>query len=382
MEAPCPRATIDRLLSKPAATKFAEINHPLRLGGEPSHRQIPPRVGIHSHIDAFPTLGGVRGVAHGGAAKHRPRLHERASRIKTRVCRKRNKLRTNRMPLMATPSKAVLITGCSTGIGAETARHLAAKGWNVYATARKPETLSDLESAGVKTLALDVTDEASMKAAVDAVAEAEGAVGVLINNAGYSQSGAVESIELDSIRRQFETNVFGLIRMSQLCLPGMRDQAWGRIVNIGSMGGKLTFPGGGIYHATKYSVEAISDAMRFEVKGFGVDVILIEPGLITTEFSETAVASLGGDTVEDGPYRKFNEHVGKMTADAYKGPLAKLGGGPDAVAGVIAKSIGSSRPRPRYPVTASARLAMGQRRLVTDRMWDRLMAAQYKRPRA
>ncbi len=165
----------------------------------------------------------------------------------------------------SSPSKAVLITGCSTGIGAETARHLAQGGWTVYATARKPETLQPLESAGCKTLALDVTDEASMKAAVDQVVEAEGAVGVLINNAGYSQSGAVESIELDSIRRQFETNVFGLIRMSQLCLPGMRDQGWGRIVNIGSMGGKLTFPGGGIYHATKYSVEAISDAMRFEV---------------------------------------------------------------------------------------------------------------------
>ncbi len=186
---------------------------------------------------------------------------------------------------MSSPSKAVLITGCSTGIGAETARHLAKKGWTVYATARKPETLSDLASAGCKTLALDVTDEASMKAAVDQVVEAEGAVGVLVNNAGYSQSGAVESIDLDSIRRQFETNVFGLIRMSQLCLPGMRDQGWGRIVNIGSMGGKLTFPGGGIYHATKYSVEAISDAMRFETRGFGVNVVLIEPGLITTEFA-------------------------------------------------------------------------------------------------
>ena len=193
---------------------------------------------------------------------------------------------------MSAPSKAVLVTGCSTGIGAETARHLAKSGWNVYATARKPETMSNLVVAGCKTLALDVTDEASMKAAVDEVTQAEGAVGVLINNAGYSQSGAVESIGLDSIRRQFETNVFGLIRMTQLCLPGMREQGWGRVVNIGSMGGKLTFPGGGIYHATKYSVEAISDAMRFEVRGFGVDVVLIEPGLITTEFGGTAVASL------------------------------------------------------------------------------------------
>jgi NADP-dependent 3-hydroxy acid dehydrogenase YdfG len=278
------------------------------------------------------------------------------------------------------PSKAVLITGCSTGIGAETARHLASKGWTVYATARKPETLAPLAEAGCKTLALDVTDEASMKAAVDTVS-ADGTIGVLINNAGYSQSGAVESIDLDSIRRQFETNVFGLIRMSQLCLPGMRDQGWGRIVNIGSMGGKLTFPGGGIYHATKYSVEAISDAMRFEVQGFGVNVILIEPGLITTEFGNAAVASIDDGTEDTGPYAKFNKHVAKTTAGAYEGPLAKLGGGPDAVAKTIEKAISSSRPRPRYPVTPSARLSMAQRRLVSDRTWDRLMKTQFPTPR-
>ena len=282
---------------------------------------------------------------------------------------------------MSSPSKAVLITGCSTGIGAETARHLAGKGWTVYATARKPETLSELASAGCKTLALDVTDDTSMRAATRQVAEAEGAVGVLVNNAGYSQSGAVESIELDSIRRQFETNVFGLIRMSQLCLPGMREQGWGRIVNIGSMGGKLTFPGGGIYHATKYSVEAISDAMRFEVAGFGVKVILIEPGLITTEFGGTAVASIGEGVPDGGPYAKFNRHVGKMTAGAYAGPLAKLGGGPDAVAKVIEKAISSKRPRPRYTVTPSAKLSIGQRRLLTDRAWDRLMRTQFPTPR-
>src|SRR5262245_58394314 len=130
-----------------------------------------------------------------------------------------------------TVSKAVLITGCSSGIGHETARHLVGKGWTVYATARSPETLADLGAEGCKTLACDVTDEESMRACVDTVVEAEGAVGVLVNNAGYSQSGAVESVDLDSIRKQFETNVFGLIRMSQLALPGMRDQGWGRVVN-------------------------------------------------------------------------------------------------------------------------------------------------------
>ena len=198
--------------------------------------------------------------------------------------------------------KRVLITGCSTGIGRETALHLARNGWSVIATARKPETLADLAEAGCETLALDVTDEASMQAAV----EATGPVYGLINNAGYSQSGAIESVELDSVRRQFETNVFGLIRMSQLVLPGMRDAGEGRIVNISSMGGRLTFPGGGIYHATKYAVEAISDAMRFEVRGFGIAVVCIEPGLIKTEFGNAAVGSIAEGTGSTGPYAEFN----------------------------------------------------------------------------
>src|SRR3954469_18822126 len=162
---------------------------------------------------------------------------------------------------MSEPSRAVLITGCSSGIGHETAHHLVRKGWTVYATARRPETLADLEKAGCKTLACDVTDEESMRAAVAAVEEAEGAVGVLINKPGYSQSGATESVPMSQVKRQFETNVFGLVRMSQLVLPGMRRQGWGKVVNVSSMGGRLVFPGGGIYHATKHAVEAISDAM-------------------------------------------------------------------------------------------------------------------------
>lgn len=157
---------------------------------------------------------------------------------------------------MAEVSKAVLVTGCSSGIGHATAAHLADQGWTVYATARRAESIADLAEAGCNTLALDVTDEASMRAAVEAVEAAEGAVGVLVNNAGYSQSGAVETVPLDVVRRQFETNVFGLVRMCQLVLPGMRRQSWGKIVNISSMGGRLVFPGGGAYHATKYAVEA------------------------------------------------------------------------------------------------------------------------------
>src|SRR5881394_1347504 len=190
---------------------------------------------------------------------------------------------------MANVSRAVLITGCSTGIGRATAEYLAARGWTVYATARRPEAIRELGSRGCKVLALDVCDEASMRAAVETVERAEGAVGVLVNNAGYGQEGAFEETPMAEVRRQFETNVFGLVRLSQLVLPGMRRQGWGRIVNLSSMGGRLTFPGGGVYHGTKHAVEAISDALRFEVRGFGVDVIVIEPGLIRTQFADAAV---------------------------------------------------------------------------------------------
>ena len=278
---------------------------------------------------------------------------------------------------MAGTSKAVLITGCSTGIGRATAEHLARSGHSVYATARRPESIEDLKNAGCKTLALDVNDEASMSAAVSAVEEAEGAVGALVNNAGYSQSGALETIGLDDVRRQFETNVFGLLRMCQLVLPGMRRQGGGRIVNVSSMGGKLTFPGGGIYHATKYAVEAMSDAMRFEVQGFGIDVVVIEPGLIKTNFAETAVGSVSH---EDGPYAEFNTAVSAATAGAYEGPLGRLGGGPEAVAKAIEKAITAKRPRARYPVTASARVLMTQRKLLPDRAWDAVVASSFPRP--
>jgi NADP-dependent 3-hydroxy acid dehydrogenase YdfG len=279
------------------------------------------------------------------------------------------------------PSEAVLITGCSSGIGYATAERLAVDGWKVYATARQPETLSGLKEKGCETLALDVTDEASMSAAVETVVAAEGAVGVLVNNAGYSQSGAVESVPIEQIRRQFETNVFGLIRMCQLVLPGMRQQRWGKIVNLGSMGGRLVFPGGGVYHATKYSVEALSDALRFEVRGFGVDVILIEPGLIVTKFGEVAAASVG-ESATDGAYEDFNRKVAQATEDAYKGPLAKLGAGPEAVANTIAGALKSKRPKARYAVTPSAHLLINQRRITPDRVWDLMMRTQFPTPKA
>ncbi|MGN6189046.1 MAG: SDR family NAD(P)-dependent oxidoreductase [Conexibacter sp.] len=288
---------------------------------------------------------------------------------------------------MGDVSKAVLITGCSSGIGRATARRLARGGWTVYATARRLESIADLEAAGCRTLALDVTDEASMVAAVRTIEETHGAVGVLINNAGYSQSGAIETVPLDAVRKQFETNVFGLARLTQLVLPQMREQRWGKIVMLGSMGGRLVFPGGGWYHATKHALEAVSDALRFEVRGFGIDVILLEPGLITTEFGNAAVASMSevdgppSGAAPTDPYATFNATVGSATQGAYEGPLRLLGGGPDRVAKVIEKSIRKRRAPTRVTITPSAKLSIPSRRLLPDRAWDALMRAQFPTPK-
>jgi NAD(P)-dependent dehydrogenase (short-subunit alcohol dehydrogenase family) len=278
------------------------------------------------------------------------------------------------------PSKAVLITGCSSGIGHATAARLARNGWTVYATARRRDAIADLEPSGCRLLELDVTDEASMAAAVRAVADEAGAVGVLVNNAGYSQSGAIESVSMDDVRRQFETNVFGLARMCQLALPAMRDQGWGRIVNLSSMGGKLTFPGGGYYHATKHAVEALSDALRFEVAGFGVKVVVVEPGAIRTGFADAATTALA-DVTDESAYAAFNAEVGRATREAYeKGPMKVLGGEADDVAKVIEKALGARNPKPRYTVTPSARVLLGQRAVLSDRMWDRFVGTQFPRP--
>jgi NAD(P)-dependent dehydrogenase (short-subunit alcohol dehydrogenase family) len=282
---------------------------------------------------------------------------------------------------MSEPCKAVLVTGCSSGIGRANALRLAGSGWKVYASARRPETISQLRDAGCQTLALDVTDEQSMRAAVDSIEQAEGAIGVLINNAGYSQSGAIETVPMEAVRRQFETNVFGLVRLTQLVLPKMRAQRWGKIVNVGSMGGRLSFPGGGHYHATKHAVEAISDALRFELRGFGIDVILLEPGLITTEFGEAATASMADTTIAgDDPYATFNTTVGAVTKGAYDGPMRLLGGGPDRVAKVIERALKRRHPPARITITPSAKLTIGMRRLLPDRAWDAAMRAQFPEP--
>jgi NAD(P)-dependent dehydrogenase (short-subunit alcohol dehydrogenase family) len=281
-----------------------------------------------------------------------------------------------------TISKAVLITGASTGIGRATAERLAANGWKVYATARRLDAIRDLAARGCHVLALDVCDERSMRTAVETIEAAEGAVGVLINNAGYGQEGAVEEVPMAEVRRQFETNVFGLTRLVQLVLPGMRRQRWGKIVNLSSMGGRLTFPGGGFYHATKHAVEALSDALRFEVGGFGIDVVVIEPGPIKTQFGDTAINSINAASAVQSPYAQFNEVLARKVREAYEGPMGRLAAGPDAVAKVIENAITTGRPRTRYVVTAAARILLGLRRLLPDRAFDAFLRTQFTPPAA
>ena len=275
-------------------------------------------------------------------------------------------------------SHSVLITGCSTGIGRATAERLVKSGWKVTATARRVETIKDLGEAGARILPLDVTDEASMAGAVAQVEKEDGAVGVLINNAGYGLQGPFEEFSMDEVRRQFETNVFGLVRMCQLVLPGMRRQRWGRIVNVSSIGGKLVFPGGSFYHGTKHAVEAISDALRFEVRGFGVRVIIVEPGTVITEFGETALSSLDAD--DTGPYAAFKEGLHSTVKGAYEGALARLAISADDVAAKIEKAISARRPRTRYPVGAVARSGIALKRVTPDRMFDMVLRSQFRSP--
>jgi short-subunit dehydrogenase len=270
----------------------------------------------------------------------------------------------------------VLVTGCSTGIGRAVVEDLLRQGHTVWATARRPETLADLAARGAHVAALDVTNEASMAAAVAEVEAAHGAVGTLVNNAGYGEYGAIEEVELDKVRAMFETNVFGLARMCQLVLPGMRRAGRGRIINISSMGGRMTFPLGGYYHATKYAVEALSDALRLEVKPFGVQVVVIEPGVTRSAFEETISAS-GGLAPHDGsPYATMRAAVTTANTEAYANRM--MSATSESVAQVITSAIAADRPRTRYLLGAAARLMAATRTVGGDRAWDRLMAQQLK----
>jgi NAD(P)-dependent dehydrogenase (short-subunit alcohol dehydrogenase family) len=249
----------------------------------------------------------------------------------------------------------------------------------VYATARRLETIEDLGARGVRTLALDVTDEASMRAAVETVCAAHGHVDVLVNNAGYALQGPVEDTSIEAVRAQFETNVFGLVRMTQLVLPGMREAHRGRIINIGSMGGRFTFPGGAFYHASKHAVEAVSDALRLEVAPFGVQVVLVQPGPVRSAFLDSAV-----DTVEtnDGPYAQFRRDLIDRYRKAYDGSGSNLEITPERVADVIARAATARRPRARYAVGAMAKTLITTRRVLPDVAWDGVVRSTWPTPTA
>ena len=270
----------------------------------------------------------------------------------------------------------VLVTGCSTGIGRAIAEELLRQGHTVWATARKPDTLTELADRGARVTGLDVTDEASMAAAVAEVEAAHGSVGTLVNNAGFGEYGAVEEVDMDKVRAMFETNVFGLARMCQLVLPGMRRAGRGRIVNIGSMGGRFTFPMGGYYHATKYAVEALTDALRVEVKQFGIDVSLVEPGVTRSSFVEKSTDSDGMDAGDpDSPYAAMRASVARSNTQAYANRM--MAASAESVAEVVASAVAADRPRTRYLLTPAAKLMAATHTVAGDRVWDRMMARQF-----
>lgn len=266
-------------------------------------------------------------------------------------------------------SLVALVTGASSGIGETTARRLAALGYTVYAAARRVERMESLTADGVRVLALDVTDEQSMTACVETILRETGRIDVLVNNAGYGSFGALEDVPLSEARKQFEVNIFGLARLIQLVLPTMRAQASGTIVNISSAGGKVAEPLGSWYHATKFAVEGLSDSLRLELRPFGIDVVIIEPGAIRTEWNTIARAGLmrtSGDTA----YAEQAETVRRVFEEA---DAPGWGSEPSVVADAIVAAVQARRPKIRYAIGARGKSAVIGRKLLPDRAMDAVM---------
>lgn len=260
----------------------------------------------------------------------------------------------------------VLITGCSTGIGRATALMLAKKGWRVFATARQLGAVTDLTSECITPLRLDVTDEASMAAAVQEVLAKAGRIDALINNAGYAQAGPMEEVSMDEVRCQFETNTFGALRMAQLVLPTMRALGAGRIVNVSTMGGRLVIPFIGSYNASKFALEAMSDALRMETRPFGVRVILIEPGGVRTNFNTTANQNAQQHIANtNSPYNRFLAPLMRFT-----GQIEGMSSSPETVAKVILRALTTRNPRARYVATPDARVMLAVMLRMSDRKRD------------
>ena len=265
--------------------------------------------------------------------------------------------------------KTAFVTGASAGIGEATARALLAAGYRVFAGARRLDRMAGLAAAGATLLKLDLTDDASIVAAVNTIKNEAGRIDVLVNNAGYGSYGALEDVPLDEGRRQFEVNVFGLARLCQLVLPMMRAQKSGKIVNVTSIGGKIWEPLGAWYHATKFAVEGLSDCLRVEAAPFGVDVIVIEPGAIRTEWAGIARDGLlqmsGGSA-----YAELAKRHARMLATADTSSLASP---PEVVARTIVRAVTARRPKTRYATGGGARTILFLRKILPDRMFDRLI---------
>ena len=265
--------------------------------------------------------------------------------------------------------KVILVTGASSGIGFDAAQALARQGHRVYAAARRVERMEPLKEDGVVPVHLDVTDEASMEACVKTILEQEGRIDALVNNAGYGYFGAIENVSLEEARRQVDVNVFGLARLCQLVLPTMREQGSGRIVNISSIAGKAVIYFGGWYHVSKYAVEALSDALRMEVKPFGIDVSIIEPGGIKTDWGLIAADHLA-ESSQGTPYESEGLCEAATMRKAYS---IRLLSKPSVVTRAISKAVNSRRPRARYRVGFGARTLVFFHALLPTRWWDALL---------
>lgn len=276
---------------------------------------------------------------------------------------------------MSTTSKVILITGASAGMGLETACALAREGHIVYGVARRVERMQALKSAGGRPMALDVTDEAQVRAVVEHILQEVGRIDVLINNAGFGLYGAVEDIPLSEARYQFEVNLFGVAALTKAVLPSMRAQKKGRIVNITSMGGKIYTPLGAWYHASKHALEGFSDCLRLETEPFGIDVVIIEPGMIATEFGDV----LTGPMLErsgKGPYAPMAHAV----AEAVRSSAKNNGSSPaSVVVEAITTALRASRPKTRYVIGKLARPLLFLRRWLSDRMFDKVVMSEVKR---
>lgn len=282
---------------------------------------------------------------------------------------------------MSAVRPVAIVTGASSGIGAATAERLARDGFTVYAAARRIERMQPLEASGIIVVTLDVTDDPASTAFVERVLAEQGRIDVLVNNAGYGAYGAFEEVPLDEARRQFDVNVFALARLTQLVLPSMRERRSGTIVNISSIGGKITTPLGSWYHASKFAVEGLSDALRIEVAPFGIRVVVIEPGAIETEWGGIARAS-AVETSGTGPYRPL---VQSATAFLEASDRPGRASPPSVVADAIARAVAAKHPRTRYAVGSQARLAVGARRVLPDHVFDRVISRLFlggmRRPR-